>query len=135
MSCCIAVNCVDGRVQHPAIEYLRTRFSVPHVDVVSEWNPAHVLAGSHVSEHTRSVVERVNLLVTVHDVVAVALVAHQGCEEAGLFDGDPIEELNMAVQHLAQHVTQHRVIGLWIDQMGSVQEIRTKEGDWTHCRR
>ena len=128
MSCCIAVNCVDGRVQRPAIEYLKARFGVPYVDIVSEWNPAHVLARSHVSTQARAVVERVSLLVAAHDVAAVALVAHHGCEEAGEFDTDPVEELNTAVQHLAQHLSQRQVIGLWIDQMDSVQEICAKEG-------
>ena len=34
-----AINCMDGRVRLPVISYLRERFGVQHVDVITEAGP------------------------------------------------------------------------------------------------
>ena len=44
MEFCTAINCVDGRVQVPVINYLKKRFKVDYVNVVSEPGPSKILA-------------------------------------------------------------------------------------------
>ena len=39
-----AVNCMDGRVQKPVIEYLQKSFGVDYVDMVTEPGPNKILA-------------------------------------------------------------------------------------------
>jgi len=36
---CTAVNCMDGRVQLPVINYLKERFSANYVDMITEPGP------------------------------------------------------------------------------------------------
>lgn len=47
MSFCTAINCMDGRVQLPVINFLMRRFSVEYVDSVTDAGPVKILA-----EHT-----------------------------------------------------------------------------------
>ena len=41
---CTAINCMDGRVQLPVIQYLQKRFNVDFVDSVTEAGPNLILS-------------------------------------------------------------------------------------------
>jgi hypothetical protein len=45
MTFCTVVNCIDGRVQLPVIEFLKNRFGVDFVDCITEAAPVRILAG------------------------------------------------------------------------------------------
>jgi len=39
-----AINCMDGRTQIPVIDYVKRRFRVDHVDMITEPRPIRILA-------------------------------------------------------------------------------------------
>ena len=66
MSFCTVINCMDGRVQLPVIEYLQKRFNVEDVDSITEPGPNLILAKQPESELAGSIINRVRVSVEQH---------------------------------------------------------------------
>jgi len=49
MRFCTVINCIDGRIQLPVIEYLKIRFNVEYVDTITEAGPNLILSENTVS--------------------------------------------------------------------------------------
>ena len=123
MSKGIAISCCDGRIQKCVLDYLRETLNASTVDMVTDWNPVHILVQIPPSEERSNVLRHVDFLIKHHEVDFVGVIAHHGCDEVGDSALDPIEELRKSVHCLARNFPHHRVIGLWIDEMGSFQEV------------
>ncbi|MBC8481830.1 MAG: hypothetical protein H8D47_04110, partial [Planctomycetes bacterium] len=65
-SFCTAVNCMDGRVQLPVMNYMVASFGTGYVDSVTESGPVRYLAECQDSQQAKSILERVDLSVDVH---------------------------------------------------------------------
>ena len=79
MGFCTAVNCMDGRVQIPVIEFLRKRFGVEHVDTITEPGPNRILALHSDGGPAASILSRVALSVEKHGSVGIAVAGHFDC--------------------------------------------------------
>ncbi len=55
MSFCTVVNCIDGRVQLPVINYLADYFDVDYVDSITEAGPVAILAEKQSSDIAESI--------------------------------------------------------------------------------
>ncbi len=40
----VAINCMDGRIQIPVIDYVKKRFHVRYVDMITEPGPVRILS-------------------------------------------------------------------------------------------
>ena len=90
MSFCTAINCMDGRVQLPVVEFLRRRFNVAYVDMITEPGPNRILARQSNFNLVESIFERVKISVHHHGSVGIAVVGHHDC--AG--NRAPLEQQN-----------------------------------------
>jgi len=66
MSFFTVINCMDGRVQLPVIEYIQKRFRVDYVDSVTEPGPIKYLADQQDSSTTKSILDRVKISLERH---------------------------------------------------------------------
>jgi hypothetical protein len=120
---CTSINCMDGRVQLPVIEYLEKRFRVDYVDEISEAGPVRYLAEEPDSFETRSIMRRVDVSLDGHGSRAIALAAHHDCA------GNPVEEtrqreqLQVGLRLLQERYPRAEVLGLWVDADWKVSEV------------
>lgn len=123
MSFGTVINCMDGRVQLPVLEYLRQRFGVDHVDSITEAGPDGILARQDDAEAVEAICRKVNISHTKHGSRWLAVVAHADCA------GNPVsaeahwQQLELAVRFLRQRFPAMAVLGLWVDEDWSVQEM------------
>ncbi len=124
MKFCTAINCMDGRVQVPVIRYLKDRFGVDYVDIVSEAGPNRVLAEGQDTAALTSIKRRVKISVNHHLSVGIAVVGHHDCA------GNPLAEIEQsrhtiaAVRRIQNAFAQVPVIGLWVDEDWNVLEVQ-----------
>ena len=79
---CTVINCMDGRVQMPVIEYLKGHFKVPYVDSITEPGPVRVLAEKTDPILLKSILNRIEISIQKHKSVGIALVAHDNRKKA-----------------------------------------------------
>lgn len=126
MSFCTAINCMDGRVQLPTTEFLKERFSVDHVDMITEAGPNRILPRLTDYSLLQSVIDRLRLSVERHHSVGIAIVGHHDCAGNPAGKEEQTADTIAAVQRIRQHCSQYKdipIIGLWIDENWSVSEI------------
>jgi hypothetical protein len=122
MSFCTAINCMDGRVQLPVISYLKRRFLVDYVDMITEPGPVRFLGSDLEAEGSFSILRRVEVSVRAHGSQAIAVVAHDDCAGNPLSENEQREQLERSVALLRERYPSLEVIGLWIDGSWKVRE-------------
>jgi len=125
MSFCTVINCMDGRVQIPVINYLRERFSAEYVDSITEAGPNRIVGRQSDSVILKSILDRVEISVVHHGSVGLAIVGHHDCAGNPVSKTDQIEDIESAVNYLAKRFGEIPVIGLWVDEAWCVSEVCT----------
>jgi carbonic anhydrase len=123
MSFYTAINCMDGRVQLPVINYLSSRFKAEHIDSITEAGPVLYLAERAGSEQTKSILRRTEISINKHKSKGIAVIAHHDCAGNPADDCIQISQLPPAVNFLADLYPNTEIIGLWLDSSFSVKEI------------
>ena len=123
MGCCTAVTCIDGRVILPVIDYLKKRFRVEYVDVVTEPGPNRILA--HMASFTQmdSIFSRVAISVERHRSVGIAVVGHHDCSGNPADRERQLDDTRAAIARLRARYRELPVLGLWVDDHWRVSEV------------
>ena len=117
------INCMDGRVQLPAIKYLKKRFDVEYVDSVTEAAPNLILAEADNMTAVRSILAKVAISIEKHNSAGIAIVGHYDCAGNSAPEKDQRIHIKKAVQFLSQQYENMEIIGLWIDENFDVHEV------------
>ena len=127
MRFCTAINCMDGRVQLPVIDYLKERFNVDYVDVVSEPGPNGILAMQSKPNLVESIFERVNISIRNHGSVGIAIVGHHDCAGNPAGKEEQFAHIRDAIRFVHTKFDQIEIIGLWVDENWEVTEVVSKD--------
>jgi hypothetical protein len=120
---------MDGRVQMPATAFLKERFNVDHVDVITEAGPNRILGRQSSPRLIESIFDRLHISVKHHHSVGIAVVGHHDCAGNSANQEDQIADTVAAVKYIRERGPQDKditVIGLWIDENWSVSEMPNK---------
>jgi hypothetical protein len=127
MNCsfCTVINCIDGRVQIPVINYLKERFGVKYVDSVTEAGPNRIVGRASDDVLLDSIIDRVKISLNHHSSVSLAIVAHHDCAANPASKTEQLEDLELGVKYLTGRFSEIPVIGLWVDETWEVSEVFT----------
>ena len=121
---CSAINCIDGRVQLPVIQYLTRWFHVDFVDIVSDTGPVGVLAHYPDSARAGSIYRRIDVSRNAHKSHGVAIVAHHDCAgNRRPFEGQ-IEDLHASAANLRRRYSGFPVLALWVGSDWTVEHVQ-----------
>ena len=117
---------MDGRVQLPTTAFLKERFNVDHVDMITEAAPNRMLGKLTDYSLLQSVIDRVRLSVEHHHSVGIAIVGHYDCAGNPAGKEEQSADTITAIKRIRQYCSQYKdipIIGLWIDENWSVSEV------------
>jgi hypothetical protein len=117
------INCMDGRVQLPVIDYLKKRFGVEYVDTITEPGPNRILAGEQDSNQAQSILLRARISIDRHQSGGIAVVGHFDCAGNPGGKAEQIGQVHQSIQFLQGHFSDLKMIGLWVDSTWKVHEI------------
>jgi carbonic anhydrase len=118
-----AINCMDGRVQEPVVNYLKKRLGVTFVDMITEAGPDGILAQMVSYETINSIKRRIDISVQKHGSKHIAVIAHHDCA------GNPVDadthrsHVRSAVQNVRAWYPTADVFALWINEDWEVEEL------------
>ena len=119
-----AINCIDGRTQLPVIDYVRNKYRVEYVDMITEPGPIRILAENKDKAALESIRQRVEISIWKHGSEHIIIVGHHDCA------GNPVEKETQLKQILESIKTiqswsfQVKIIGLWIDEKWTAREVK-----------
>ena len=111
-----AINCMDGRVQNPVIDYIRDNFGVDYVDMVTEPGPNKILSDGKNINVLESLKKNVSISVEKHGSQIIIVTGHYDCA------GNP--EMDVQKKHLRKAVEVisswgfpvKKIVALWLDE-------------------
>ncbi len=124
MKFCTAVNCMDGRVQLPVIEFLRRRFDAQYVDMITEPGPNLILAAGGDAGRVQSIFARCDISVEKHGSLGIAVAGHHDCAGNPAGTREQLRHIEEAVKILKRRYPHVEVIGLWLDENFNVHEVK-----------
>ena len=122
MTFCTAINCMDGRVQLPVINYLMRYFEADYVDSVTETGPNLILAEQKNEALIQSIITRVKVSVEKHKSVGIAVVGHNDCVGNPAQKEEQFTHLEKSVEVLSQYFNVP-IVALWVDENWKVHKI------------
>jgi hypothetical protein len=118
-----AINCIDGRVQYPVLDYLNKHFDLEFFDAPNEAGPLHILTDRSDQCRLNSLKEQIRVSVEEHGSRLIALVGHHDCA------GNPVtreiqeKQINNALAYLRRVFGKHILyVGLYVNEQWKVEE-------------
>jgi len=123
MSFCTTINCMDGRVQLPVIQYLQDYFNVKFVDSITEPGPILALSEPFNSSMVNAILNRLEISVEKHNSVGLAIVGHHDCAGNPQSKDVQLDQLHKAIDFIKAQYTDLNIIGLWVDENWQVYKV------------
>lgn len=118
-----SINCMDGRVQLPVIEFLMKEYNAHYVDMITEAGPNKILAEYQNFDIIDSIKARFKVSTEKHESKVVAIVGHYDCGGNPAADEEQIRQINAAVEKVSPWNENVQVIGLWVDSNWHVNRL------------
>ncbi len=115
---------MDGRVQEPVIRYMKSRYAADYVDMITEAGPNKILAEGTDDFLVASIRRRYDVSVDKHDSKIVAIVGHYDCGGNTAGKIQQLKEIKMSCDFVSTWQSHVEVIGLWVDENWTVNEIK-----------
>lgn len=117
-----AINCIDGRVQHPVSNWLKTHAHVDYIDVVTMPGPDMVLSsgGSPASELVR---QNVGVSVNAHHSATVVIAGHHLCAAFPVDREEHLKAIRQAMRVVTAWGYPVEVIGLYVNDQWMVEQV------------
>lgn len=117
------INCMDGRVQIPVIEYMKSKYGVDYVDMVTEPGPNKILSENRDRTIVESIKKRVEISVMKHNSKLITLVGHHDCAGNPVEKDTQLKQILSAIKTVQSWNFEVQIIGLWIDENWEVCEV------------
>ena len=117
-----AINCIDGRIQLPVIQYLQQKYNVEFIDSITEAGPNLILANNIDYSTIQSIYNKLDISFNNHKSEGLAIVGHYGCDGNPASKNEQIEHIQKAIKLIQNKYNEKEIIGLWVDQNFEVHE-------------
>ena len=118
-----AINCIDGRVQIPVIDWLRRQCGVDYVDMITEPGPERLLAEAKDLTACASIRRRLEISINRHSSSLVAIAGHHDCAGNPADKETQLEQILTAIRTVESWKYKIEVIGLRVDENWEVREV------------
>ena len=122
MSFATAINCLDGRVQLPLIQWMRAAYGLDFVDLITEPGPDKLLSmGS--PEQLDALRSKVLISLSAHGSKLVVIAGHHDCLGNPVSRDYHLEQIRKAVSVLRSWSLPATIIGVWINPDWQVEVV------------
>lgn len=118
------INCMDGRTQLPAINYLKDKYKVDYIDSITEAGPDGILAKNEDIVTITSIKNRLLVSTGKHGSTNLAIVGHYDCAGNPVSKEEHIVHLQKSKELInSWNIPNLNIILLWIDENWQVSEV------------
>ena len=122
MSFYTAINCMDGRIQESVTNYIKKKYNVLFVDMITSAGPVKILSNKKI-ENLESIISCIDISLKQHKSKGIAIVAHYDCAGNPISDEEQKKLLKKSVAFLSDKYINISVCGLWVDKEQKVEKL------------
>jgi carbonic anhydrase len=110
-----AINCIDGRVQKPVIEFATREFGAEYVDTITVPGPDKVLSENISDDIIELIKKYVSISVEKHGSKIVIIAGHHDCAANPAEEEEHRRQIKEAVKNIKEWGLKVDVHGVWVD--------------------
>jgi len=117
------INCIDGRVQYPVMNFLKKNYILTYFDAVTQAEPLKVLTEREDKCRLLSLKEQIRISLEVNGSKFIAVVGHHDCR------GNPVErkvqerQIVDSLEYLRKaYGNEITYVGLYVNDRWEVEE-------------
>ena len=122
MSFYTAINCMDGRIQESVTNYIKKKYNVLFVDMITGVGPVKILSNKKI-ENLEPIISCIDISLKQHKSKGIAIVAHYDCAGNPISDEEQKKLLKKSVIFLSNKYINISVCGLWVDKDQKVEKL------------
>ncbi len=117
------INCTDGRVQYPVLDYLKNNFDLDFFDSANEAGPLRTLTKKSDKCRLITLKEQIRASLEDHDSKFIALVGHHDCTDNPGDRAFQEDQLDLSLDYLQRAFgTGITYLGLYVNERWEVEE-------------
>jgi len=117
------INCIDGRVQYPVMDYLTNNYDIDYFDAANEAGPLLTLVKKTDKCRLISLKEQIRTSLEEHDSKFIALVGHHDCTDNPGDRAFQEGQMDEALDYLQRAFgTDKTYVGLYVNGDWEVEE-------------
>jgi hypothetical protein len=124
-----AINCIDGRVQVPVLDWIRFHLNVDYVDLITEPGPDKAIISGPEATYN-SIFEKAKLSINTLGSQSLSIVAHYDCRANPVSKEKHFELIHKCVEILTTWRLGVRILGLWVNEWRYVEVIIDTEKEY-----
>ena len=119
-----AINCIDGRTQEPVIEFMKQKYNIDGVDMVTFPGVDGVISNRENSDEIAFIRNAVSISIEKHRSRIIAVVGHFDCA------GNPgnrehhYAHIQMAVHEVSSWRFHAQVVGFYVNDKKQIEEVK-----------
>lgn len=119
-----AINCIDGRTQEPVIDYMKQKYNIDGVDMVTFPGVDGVISNRENSDEITFIRNAVSVSIEKHRSRIIAVVGHFDCA------GNPgnrehhYADIQKAVNEVSSWSFHAQVVGLYVNDKKQIEEVK-----------
>ena len=118
-----AINCMDGRVQTQVVEWVKNKYSVDYVDMITEPGPDKILSQGK-PDQVESIKSRVLISVNAHGSDTIVITGHHDCAGNPVSKEEHIKQVKDCIEILQSwNLPVKTIVGVWINENWAVELI------------
>lgn len=119
-----AINCIDGRVQLSVIKWMKEKFHLDYVDMITEPSVDKVM--SNVKDKRIELIKsKVRISVDKHRSKIIVIVGHYDCASNSVSKTEHLRQIKKTVAIIKSWHFQSvdKIIGIWINKNWTIEQI------------
>jgi hypothetical protein len=119
-----AINCIDGRTQEPVIDFMKQKYNIDGVDMVTLPGVDGVISNRENSDEIALIRNAVSISIEKHRSRIIAVVGHFDCA------GNPgnrehhYADVQKAVNEVSSWNFHAQVVGLYVNDKKQIEEVK-----------
>ena len=118
-----AINCMDGRVQIPVTNWMKSKYALDFIDMITEPGPDKMLTQGTPAQ-VESIKSRVLVSVNAHGSEIILVAAHHDCAGNPVSKEEHLKQVKECVKILQSwKLPVKNIIGAWINDNWTVEIV------------
>jgi len=118
-----AINCMDGRAQLPVIKWMKSKYALDFIDMITEPGPDKMLSQGTPAQ-VKSIKSRVLISVNAHGSETILVAGHHDCAGNPVPKEEHIRQVKKCVKVLQSwKLPVQNIIGAWINDNWTLEII------------
>ena len=115
-----SVACMDGRIQQPLINWIKAKYSVDFVDVITEPGIDKILSENM---DINLIKNKINISINAHKSELVIVSGHHDCAGNPVSDEEHIAQIKKSIKVISLWNPNVTVVGVWVDHNWTVNVV------------